>query len=135
VLAVWDDIRTFLPKCYAFSIKLSMSAENPFKPKPSFWESINSPLPVPEEILQLAKDIGNEGLIERIQERLSTESVRKAQFSVLAYLDGYLSEGIPAKLSEEQIHSFYDRIGFTAEERSAIRNFVESPFGTTTKSK
>lgn len=70
-----------------------------------------------EEIRALARDIGKDYVIERVEEKLLDNDTRGARIAILAYLDGWYSERAP----DERAREFYDRLGFTAEERSQIR--------------
>jgi len=77
-----------------------------------------------DDIRKLAEDIGSGELQEQVALELIEGRPRSARIYILAYLDSAISNG---DMNDVEAGGFYQRLGFTTDEMSQIRQRAKSP--------
>ena len=74
--------------------------------------------PTTDEILALARELGSQSLLARVEEDLADDNIRGARTFILGHLDA-AAEDQPH--NADQIAVWYQRLGFSISEATSIR--------------
>src|SRR4051812_8904458 len=82
--------------------------------------------PDEDEILQMACELQNDEMLEKVREHLAEDNLVNARICMLGFVDSRVSEGQMDGLTAKE---YYRRLNFTPEEAATIRQNAAS--GTT----